>query len=99
MKITSFYYLAYPDSSPLDASVAESEVYFEVSETEGSTDSFDFTYSIHVCTVGFVRQQLGKLPFFLARSMVIVERFEDSIIKVALESILPRIDEVAQRIE
>ena len=42
MKITSFYYLAYPDSSPLDASVAESEVYFEVSETEGSTDSFRF---------------------------------------------------------
>jgi hypothetical protein len=96
MKLTSFYYLSYPDSSPPDPLVAESEVYFEVSETEGNTDNFDFTYSIRVCTVGFIRQQLENSPFFVSKSMIIVNYFEDSIIRNALESILPRVGEIAQ---
>lgn len=97
MKITSFYYLAYPDSSPPDELLAASEVYLEVSEAEASIDNFDFTYSIHVYTIGFIRQQLKEKPFFLCRSAIVVDRFEDSIIKAALESILPRIDEIAEK--
>lgn len=97
MKITSFYYLSYPDSSPPDPLVASSEVYVEVSEGEGDINSFDFTYSIHVFTVEYIRRQLTTQPFVLARSAIVIERFEDSAIKAALELLLPVIDTVAQR--
>lgn len=97
MKITSFYYLAYPDSLPLDGFVAASEVYLEVSETEGSINEFDFTYSIHVYTVGFIRQQVKEKSFFSTRSAIVVDHFDDFSIRAAFEAILPKIDEVAER--
>jgi hypothetical protein len=87
MIITSFYYLAYPDSSPPDELLAASEVYVEVSETEGNIDNFDFTYSLHIYTIDFIRQQLKEKPFFLTRSAIVVDRFDDSTIKIASESI------------
>lgn len=97
MKITSFYYLAYPDSLPLDPFVAASEVYIEVSETEGSINDFDFSYSIHVYTVGFIQQQVKEKSFFCTRPAIVVDRFDDSSIKVALEAILPKIHQIAER--
>lgn len=97
MKITSFYYLAYPDSLPSDGFVAASEVYLEVSETEGSLNVFDITYSIHVYTVGFLQQQVKEKSFFATRPAIVVDCFDDSSIKAALEAILPKINEIAER--
>jgi hypothetical protein len=97
MRITSFYYLAYPDSLPLDPLVAANEVYLEVSEVEGSINDFDFTYSIHIYTVGFIQQQVKAKSFFCTRPAIVVDRFDDSSIKAALEAILPQMDEIAER--
>ncbi|MDX1964630.1 MAG: hypothetical protein SFX18_15880 [Pirellulales bacterium] len=95
MMITSFYYLSYPDSLPTDELVAASEVYVEVSETEGSIEHFDHTYAIQVCTIEYIRQQLGNQLCFYAKSIIVVERFSDDVIKLALESVLSKIDEIA----
>ena len=97
MKITSFYYLAYPDSLPVDESVATSEVYVEVAETEGSISAFDFTYSIYVHTVGYIQLQVKNKTFFCTRPAIVVDRFDDSSIKAALEAILPTIGQIAER--
>jgi hypothetical protein len=93
MKITSFYYLAYPDCSPVDPLVAVSEVYVEVANQDGSIDKFDFTYALTVCTVGFLERYLETHPYYSCRSIVVVERFDDNVIKSALEAILPNIEE------
>ena len=94
--ITSFYYMAYPDSLPPDDSVAASEVYVEVAEIEGDADNFDYTYSVFVYTIGYVHQILKKGSIFTARFAIIVDRFNDATIKLALESILPILNVVAQ---
>ena len=95
MKITGFYYLAYPDCSPPDPKVAASEVYVEVAVQEGSLDNFDFTYALTICTVDFLAQYLRTHPYYSARSLVIVDCFDDHIIKAALEGVLPYIEELA----
>jgi hypothetical protein len=97
MKITSFYYLEYPDCCPVDPLRAASEVYVEVASHDGSIESFDYTYAITVCTLGFLREYLETHPYYCARGVVIVERFEDETIKQTLQAILPNIDEVATR--
>ena len=64
MKITSFYYLQYPDALPLDPHVAESEVYVEIASEDGSIDHFDYTYALTVCTTGFLKEHLRTHPHF-----------------------------------
>jgi hypothetical protein len=97
MKITSFYYLAYPDCSPPDPMMAASEVYVEVAIQDGSMDCFDFTYSLTICTIGFLKHYLEANPYYAARSLVIVKRFDDQVITEALESILPYMEELAAK--
>jgi hypothetical protein len=97
MKITAFYYLAYPDCSPPDPLVAASEVYVEVATQGGSMDNFDFTYSLTICTVGFLKYHLETHPYYSARSMIVVDRFDDEAIRKALEAILPNIEELATK--
>jgi hypothetical protein len=92
MKITSFYYLKYPDDLPLDPLIAESEVYVEVGSKDGSTDQFDFTYSLTVCTIGFLKDHLRSRPHYASRSVIVVERFADDVISQALEALLPDIE-------
>jgi hypothetical protein len=95
MKITAFYYLAYPDCSPADPMVAASEVYVEVAVRDGTIDAFDYTYAVTICTLGFLQRHLGTHSHFAGRSMIVVNRFDDDNIRRVLEAILPNIDEVA----
>ena len=97
MKITSFYYLRYPDTLPVDPLVAESEVYVEVASEEGSTNQFDDTYALRVCTVGFLKEHLRSHPYYAGRSAVVAERFAYDVIAKALETLLPVIDTFAIR--
>jgi hypothetical protein len=97
MKIAAFYYLKYPDCSPLDRLIAASEVYVEVQESDDSPYDFDSCYSINVCTIGYVQQILKENPYYLAHRTLIVKRFDDSEIKKTIESILPRIGDFGLR--
>jgi hypothetical protein len=92
MKITSFYYLQYPNALPVDPLVAESEVYVEVGSEDGSTNHFDETYALTVCTIGFLRDHLRSHPYYARRSVIVVQRFADDVIAEALEKLLPDID-------
>jgi hypothetical protein len=92
MRITSYYYLAYPDCSPTDPLVAESEVYVEISTDDGTIESFDYTYAFNVCTIGFLRRHLETHPFYNRPALIVVERFDDTLIAHALEALLPDID-------
>lgn len=51
MKITSVYYLQYPDNSPSDPQDADSEVRVEVGQGDASIDHFDCCYSLRVLTL------------------------------------------------
>ena len=95
MKITALYYLQYPDCSPADPTLAASEVYVETASNEGDTDHFDETYSVMICTANFIKKHLVSHQYYCGRSVIVVERFEDSVIRNALESLLPRISEFA----
>jgi hypothetical protein len=97
MKITSFYYLQYPDALPLDPLFAESEVYVEVASEDGSISRFDYTYALTVCTIGFLKEHLRTHPHYARRSLIVVDCFTDEAIGEALEKVLPHIDEFAQR--
>lgn len=92
MKITAFYYLAYPDCLPDDPLVAGTEVRVEVALDKGDVDNFDYTYSFMICTPRWLEQYLKTNPFFVERSVIVVERFTDAVIEGALEEILPNID-------
>lgn len=97
MKITTFYYLSYPNSEPADELVASSEVYVEVSATGGDNRSFDDTYALFVHTVGYIQSRVDKFQHFTTCPALIVERFNDVSIRAALEAILPGIDSIATR--
>jgi hypothetical protein len=73
-----------------------SEVYVEVAEN-GDIHHFDSTYALTVCTVGFLKKFLETHPYYSARSLIVVERFEDQVVRAALEAILPSIEELATR--
>ena|ERR1022692_3758319 len=96
MTITAFYYLQYPDCLPADPLLGVSEVYVEVAEN-GDIHNFDSTYALTICTIGFLKQHLETHRYYSSRSLIIVDRFEDQVIRAALEAILPRIDELATK--
>lgn len=88
-KITSFYYLNYPDKMPEDPHNACSELYVEVGGQDSSINNFDQTYSFQVYTIGYLNDLIGsKNGFLVDRSVIIVEKFDDKLIEQALESII-----------
>lgn len=99
-KITSFYYLNYPDTLPDDPLNAYSEVYVEVGDESATINKFDETFSFNVCTIEFIRSALanGDSDFFIMPALIIVKSFEDGIIEKALESILDNIEEYGRKI-
>ncbi|HEX9757742.1 MAG TPA: hypothetical protein VGB26_08060 [Nitrospiria bacterium] len=74
---------------------AESEVYVEVGGEDATTESFDSTFSFQVYTWGYIEKQFQnkKLKYLVAKSVKIVDRFNDAIIRAAIESVLDRIGE------
>jgi hypothetical protein len=92
-KIVNFYYLKYPDDRPPNPDMAESEVYVEVGDRDTTQEHFDSTYAFHVYTVSYLSQLLrspGK-GFLIDRAVIVVERFEDALIRAAIESIIESI--------
>lgn len=94
-KIVSYYYLSYPDDLPKDKLCAATEVYVEVGDQNATPAHFDSTFAFQIYTIGYIQEQLcaKKVSFLVDRSVIIVERFEDQIIRGALESILPVIEQ------
>ena len=71
MKMTSFYYLAYPDCSPADPLMASSEVYIEISDAQGGDlEHFSKTFAITVCTLGFLNEYLKSHPYYTNSCLV-----------------------------
>ena len=94
MKITSFYYLNYPDRMPENPRNAASEVYVEVGDSHATQNQFAFTYAFKVYTIDYIKNEIFRKggPFLVDRSVIIVDRFDDKLIKTAIESVLSNID-------
>ena len=100
-KITSFYYLNYPDSLPSDPINAFSEVYVEIGDEQSNIERFEATYSIFIYTIGYISYMIKQsgYGFLLAHTALIVDRFDDEIIETMLEKILPCIEEYGTRVQ
>lgn len=97
-KITAIYYLAYPDGPPPDLADAESEVRIEVGDENSSLNDFVSTYSLHVVTLGRLSQHMREDGWVCVQHALVVDRFDDQGILAAVESILPRIEELALKL-
>jgi hypothetical protein len=92
-KITSFYYLNYPDNLPSDPLDAYSETYVEIGDKRSALNDFEETFSIHVYTVRRIDNLVTKDGYAVLQSAIIVDRFEDQIIENALNKILENIED------
>ena len=92
-RIASFYYLSYPDSMPDDPLRVHSEVYVEVGGEGADCEHFEETYAFHVYTRKCVNELLDKDGLLVSPSTIIVDRFDDTSIKCALESVLENIED------
>jgi hypothetical protein len=94
LRISAFYYYRYGSDLPADPGNAADTMTVEVGGPDSTIDCFDTSYHFVVVT----RQYLQRCPSFLQgrehrffRSLLIVDRFEDDIIRRAIEAILPDI--------
>ena len=94
-KITSFYYLNYPDQPPENPLDAYSEVYVEIGNEKSDINNFEKTYSLHVYTANYIKRllHLSSNQFIYLHSGVIVEKFEDTTIREVLDTLLDKIDD------
>jgi len=94
MKVTAFYYLDYPDCSPVDPRYAATTMYVEVGQENSTTNDFSETYKFQVYTVNYVADQFFKknLPL-LERSVLVVAELDDLLI---LELLSSHVDNLAK---
>lgn len=99
-KIKAIYYLNYPDGFLPDPEDAASGVRVEVGGEDSGFD-FDHCYSIEVVTIKHLSRTLQEHGhhFLAIRSMLIVSRFDDTLIINALEDILRDIERYGTLIE
>jgi len=97
-KVTALYYSEYPNCSPVDKRIASSETTIEVGDENCDVDSFWYAYSINVATLGYVNERISKEGYFAVKNLVVVAEFTDEAVLHAIESLLPRIHEVALRL-
>jgi hypothetical protein len=93
-KITSVYYLSYPDSPPPDPKDAESIVVVELGTDKSTTSDFETTRSLKFITKKRLDSTFDKSNFcwiYLEKSIVI-EEFSDTEIFRVLDDLLPEID-------
>jgi Immunity protein 8 len=97
-KITGFYYLNYPNDAPKDVSNAGSETYVEAGDKSSSENDFIATFSVFVCTPKFLASKMAEQfqPLFF-RSLIVVSRFEDTVILEAVKKYLPEIQLFSER--
>ena len=93
MKISAIYCLDYPDGHPKNPLIARGEIRVEVGEGKPTIEAFDSTYSFTVYTIEFLQQELqvGR-KYVIDRATIIVERFDQAVIREAIESILDKLD-------
>jgi len=97
-KITSFYYLNYPDNQPNDPLDAFSEVYVEIGDEKSTINNFDETYSLMVYTLNNLKKMIKNKSYLVLKSVIIVDRFDDKTIQRALESVVDNIEEYGIKI-
>lgn len=97
-KITSFYYLHYPDNLPNDPLDAYSEVYVEVGGEDGTINNFDETFALYVYTPKSLKRHVEEKGYVILKSVIIVDRFDDESIEKALKEILENIEEFGVKI-
>jgi hypothetical protein len=97
-KITGFYYLNYPDCNPPDVYNAGSETYVEAGDANSHENNFLLTFSVFVATAAFLASRVSDAnkSFFL-RNVIVVNRFDDSIIREALYRHLADLENFAER--
>ena len=95
MKITSFYYHEYSDGKIPNPKIAYSGVTVEVGQDDAGINDFDAAYFFHVATIGYIKSNNFQLKkdFVTLKSLIIVSRFEDAIVRAALQGILDKISE------
>jgi hypothetical protein len=73
MRVTAYYYLAYPDSGPVDPAFAATEMYVELGEEGDSIDHFQATYAFQVYTFRYVQEEfIGRGRPLAGRSVMVV---------------------------
>lgn len=97
-KITSIYYLNYPDKLPDDPRDAYSELYVEIGNENSTINNFEATFAFHVYTKHRVNSLIGKGGYAVFKSAIVVDSFEDSIIEKAIENILEDIEEYGLKV-
>jgi hypothetical protein len=81
----------YPDDLPKDTSLATGEVYVEIGEENSTSQNFQGTYSVTICTSRFILQELERHSYFHRTRPIVVDQFEDKLVKTVLELILSSI--------
>jgi hypothetical protein len=98
LRVVSYYFLAYPDSSPVDPTLAASELYVEVGEEGDTIEHHQGTYGFHVYTFRYVQQEfIDKCRPMLERSVMIVPTLADDWFREFLNAnvdLLPRLGEL-----
>ena len=78
MIVSAFYYLKYPDDSPIDPTDAATEMYVEVGEEGNDIHHFDHTLRFKVYTLKYLQHQFETPDFALiANSVIVVPTIED----------------------
>ena len=72
MIVSAFYYLTYPDASPIDPTDAATEMYVEVGEEGSDIHHFDHTLRFKVYTLKYLQHQFETPDFALISNAVIV---------------------------
>jgi hypothetical protein len=97
-RITSFYYLRYPDGNVEDPTCAASEVYVEVGGEEATAEQFEETFSLHVYTLGYLDRETRATGTSVVRAGLVVEHFDDRTIERALTTVIDRLEQVGVKV-
>ena len=97
-KITSLYYLSYPNCSPANPLDAATEAYVEIGGPDSTSDHFEETFAFQIYTLGYLQRVIQRegRRFAVDRSVIIVDRLDDELIREAIESILDYIENLGQ---
>ncbi len=79
MRVIAYYYLAYPDDSPLDPAFAATEMYVELGEEGDTIRHHQGTYAFQVYTFRYVQQEfIDKGEPLVGKSIMIVPTLADN---------------------
>ena len=91
MKVSAFYYLQYPNDSPINPRDAATEMYVEVGGEGATTEHFEKTFSFFVYTAERVQRMIRDNGFVAGRSVIVVDCLTDDVMRGVLEKIVDNI--------